>query len=97
MAALEIARGRSDVSVVSFQDEEGRYGVTTGSAVWSGKLALAEADGLQDAGGVSLGEARSVIADMVTGRFPQRGSPDLSSCISSKARRWMRLESRLVW
>ena len=34
MAALEIARVRSDVSVVSFQDEEGRYGVTTGSEVW---------------------------------------------------------------
>ncbi len=41
IAALEVARasveaGGPPMSVVSFQDEEGRFGVTTGSAVWSG-------------------------------------------------------------
>ena len=49
MAALEIARARKEqggppVSVVNFQDEEGRFGVTTGSAVWSGQLSLESAD-----------------------------------------------------
>src|SRR6056297_4283984 len=39
IAALEVARasreaGGPPVSVVSFQDEEGRFGVTTGSTVW---------------------------------------------------------------
>ena len=29
--------------MVSFQDEEGRFGVTTGSGVWSGHLRLDEA------------------------------------------------------
>lgn len=67
MAALEVARVTPGVSVVSFQDEEGRFGVTTGSAVWSGHQALAEADRLKDAQGVTLGEARSAMAEMVTG------------------------------
>ncbi|MEQ6203247.1 hydantoinase/carbamoylase family amidase [Sulfitobacter sp. HNIBRBA2951] len=67
IAALEVARasreaGGPAVSVVSFQDEEGRFGVTTGSAVWSGHLALAEADKLLDHGGVSLAQARRVVA-----------------------------------
>ena len=64
VAALEVARaskaaGGLPVSVVSFQDEEGRYGVTTGSAVWSGHLSLAEADGLMDHAGLSFAEARA--------------------------------------
>jgi N-carbamoyl-L-amino-acid hydrolase len=72
IAALEVARasreaGGPRVSVVSFQDEEGRFGVTTGSAVWSGQLELAAADGLCDHGGVSLATARQSMADMVTG------------------------------
>lgn len=72
MAALEVARsaraaGGPPVSVVSFQDEEGRWAVTTGSAVWSGKLSQAQADALTDHSGVSLGAARSAMADMVTG------------------------------
>src|SRR6056297_2655701 len=41
IAALEVARasretGGPAVSVVSFQDEEGRFGGLTGSSVWSG-------------------------------------------------------------
>jgi N-carbamoyl-L-amino-acid hydrolase len=68
IAALEIARAAGGgVSVVSFQDEEGRFGVTTGSAVWSGNLALDTADGLLDHSGVSLADARQAVAGMVTG------------------------------
>ncbi|MGJ8602550.1 MAG: hydantoinase/carbamoylase family amidase [Marivita sp.] len=64
IAALEIARaareaGGPAVSVVSFQDEEGRFGVTTGSAVWSGSLTLKAADLLVDRDGVSFGAARA--------------------------------------
>lgn len=68
IAALEIARAAGGgVSVVSFQDEEGRFGVTTGSAVWSGNLTLETADGLLDHSGVSLADARQAVAGMVTG------------------------------
>lgn len=68
IAALEIARAAGGgVSVVSFQDEEGRFGVTTGSAVWSGNLAQDKADGLEDHAGQSLAEARQAMAEMVTG------------------------------
>ena len=70
VAALEIARashmtGGPAISVVSFQDEEGRFGGTTGSAVWSGLLPLAEADVVRDADGVSLSEARCLLGDRV--------------------------------
>lgn len=72
IAALEVARASQEaggpaVSVVSFQDEEGRFGVTTGSAVWSGQLALADADALTDHSGVLLADARKAMASMVTG------------------------------
>ncbi|WP_299552119.1 hydantoinase/carbamoylase family amidase [uncultured Tateyamaria sp.] len=68
VAALEVARvstgsGGPAVSVVSFQDEEGRYGVTTGSNVWSGGLFQADADALTDHDGVPLGQARQVVGD----------------------------------
>lgn len=65
VAGLEIARGRDDVSVVSFQDEEGRFGALTGSEVWSGALLLAEADKAEDAGGLSFAEARHRLGDRV--------------------------------
>jgi len=70
IAALEIARashmaGGPAISFVSFQDEEGRFGGTTGSAVWSGLLPLAEADVVRDADGVSLSEARCLLGDRV--------------------------------
>ena len=69
MAALEVARAAQEaggpaVSVVSFQDEEGRFGVTTGSTVWSGKVSLGEADGFIDHAGISFADARAKMADM---------------------------------
>jgi N-carbamoyl-L-amino-acid hydrolase len=72
VAALEVARASKDaggpaVSVVSFQDEEGRFGVTTGSAVWSGHLSQEAADRLSDHDGMALGQARKAMADRVTG------------------------------
>jgi len=68
IAGLEIARAAQEVggpaiSVVSFQDEEGRFGVTTGSDIWSGKLALVDADQLADFQGVTLAQARGRMAD----------------------------------
>lgn len=69
IAALEVARSSDrPVSVVSFQDEEGRFGVTTGSAVWSGQLPLDQADTLTDHSGTTLAEARSGMAHL-TGDF----------------------------
>ena len=68
VAALEVARaarevGGPPVSVVSFQDEEGRFGVTTGSAAWAGVLDEAQVPGLVDPKGITLGEARSAMQD----------------------------------
>jgi N-carbamoyl-L-amino-acid hydrolase len=70
VAALEVARASREssgpaVSVVSFQDEEGRFGVTTGSAVWSGGLSLADADDLRDHDGVLLRDARAALGARV--------------------------------
>ncbi|WP_439136827.1 hydantoinase/carbamoylase family amidase [Roseicyclus sp.] len=67
VAALEIARasraaGGPPISVVSFQDEEGRFGALTGSSVWAGKLSLAAADALVAADGMSFADARAVLA-----------------------------------
>ncbi|MEL6464188.1 MAG: hydantoinase/carbamoylase family amidase [Pseudomonadota bacterium] len=70
VAGLEVARasieaGGPAISVVSFQDEEGRYGVTTGSKVWTGGMSQAEADALVDHEGVALGKARGIVGDRV--------------------------------
>ena len=67
IAALEVARCCDGVSVVSFQDEEGRFGGLTGSSVWSGYTAQEDVDKTVDYQGLSLLEARRQIADMVTG------------------------------
>lgn len=67
IAALEVARCVSGVSVVSFQDEEGRFGGLTGSSVWSGKTTLADADLEVDHSGLALAQARRGIADFVPG------------------------------
>ena len=72
IAGLEIARaarerGGPRVSVVSFQDEEGRFGVTTGSAVWSGTLTQSQADLLTDSDGTTLATARAALGARVTG------------------------------
>lgn len=67
IAALEVARaarvaGGPAVSVVSFQDEEGRFGGLTGSSVWSGKTALSEADLATDYDGLTLADARALMS-----------------------------------
>jgi N-carbamoyl-L-amino-acid hydrolase len=72
IAALEVARaaregGGPPVSVVSFEDEEGRFGALTGSAVWSGKLSLDEADTLTATDGTEFATARSRVSDRVDG------------------------------
>ncbi|SFR36823.1 hydantoinase/carbamoylase family amidase [Litoreibacter janthinus] len=72
ISALEVARtsieqGGPAISVVSFQDEEGRFGVTTGSSVWSGGLSLADADKLMDNDRITFAKARSEMAHLVTG------------------------------
>ena len=71
VAALEIARAAREVggpaiSVVSFQDEEGRFGGTTGSAVWTGLMTLAEADAEMDTDGIKLADARQVLRHRVS-------------------------------
>lgn len=68
IAALEVARGNPGVSVVSFQDEEGRFGATTGSEIWSGALPLGEADALTGLDGTRFGDARRALP--ATGAFP---------------------------
>ena len=73
IAALEVARCSEGVSVVSFQDEEGRFGGLTGSSVWSGYSAQEEVDQTRDHSGLSLAEARGRIADMVTGPVDPAG------------------------
>src|SRR6056297_1636168 len=69
IAGLEIARasieaGGPAISVVSFQDEEGRFGVTTGSSIWAGVRSLGEVDALTDSGGTSFAAARGRMAEM---------------------------------
>lgn len=70
IAALEVARAAKEaggpaVSVVSFQDEEGRFGVTTGSTVWSGALSLEDADRLSDRVGTTLARARDAMSHLM--------------------------------
>lgn len=67
--ALELARasqhaGGPAISVANFQDEEGRFGVTTGSAIWSGQLPLARADTLTDSRGITFADARAAMAHL---------------------------------
>ena len=67
IAGLEVARAAAEaggpaVAVVSFQDEEGRFGPLTGSSIWSGALSLADADKLADTSGLSFAEARRSMA-----------------------------------
>lgn len=72
IAALEVARAAKEaggpaISVVSFQDEEGRFGGLTGSSVWSGYSNLAEVDKVVDYSGLALRDARQALGDLVTG------------------------------
>jgi N-carbamoyl-L-amino-acid hydrolase len=69
IAALEVARaaqeaGSPAVSVVSFQDEEGRFGGTTASSIWAGSVSLETADQFADFDGVLFGDARQSVADL---------------------------------
>ncbi|MEM6938828.1 MAG: hydantoinase/carbamoylase family amidase [Pseudomonadota bacterium] len=75
IAALEIARaareaGGPQISMVSFQDEEGRFGGLTGSAVWSGEKTLDAVDRVRDAAGKPLSQARQALKGLVTGDVP---------------------------
>jgi N-carbamoyl-L-amino-acid hydrolase len=72
IAGLEIARANKEsggppVSVVSFQDEEGRFGGTTASALWSGVTKLEEIDQVTDDKGITFAEARKAMAHLDQG------------------------------
>jgi N-carbamoyl-L-amino-acid hydrolase len=74
IAGLEVARAAAEaggpaVAVVSFQDEEGRFGPLTGSSIWSGALSLADADKLADTSGLSFAEARRSMATLCEEHF----------------------------
>lgn len=70
---LELARAARAgdgprIAVVSFQDEEGRFGRLTGSSVWSGRMSLAAADACIDEDAprdpVTFAEARRRAAEI---------------------------------
>lgn len=61
IAGLEVARSNPHVSVVSFQDEEGRFGALTGSSVFSGAISLSDADLLTAKDGTKLASARAAV------------------------------------
>lgn len=68
IAALEVARcsvesGGPPISVVSFQDEEGRFGALTGSSLWSGKLSEEAANALVAADGTRWPDACALVAN----------------------------------
>ncbi|MCM2562918.1 Zn-dependent hydrolase [Lutimaribacter sp. EGI FJ00015] len=72
ICGLELARAAAEaggpaISVANFQDEEGRFGVTTGSTIWAGELPLDQADQLTDRDGTTFAEARSAMANRAQG------------------------------
>ncbi|SDJ08567.1 hydantoinase/carbamoylase family amidase [Lutimaribacter saemankumensis] len=79
ICGLELARASAEaggppISIANFQDEEGRFGVTTGSTIWSGALSLDAADRLTDRDGITFAEARSAMSHLASdfvdpGRF----------------------------
>jgi beta-ureidopropionase / N-carbamoyl-L-amino-acid hydrolase len=78
IAALEVARaslecGGPPVAVVSFQDEEGRFGVLTGSRLWAGRLSMDEAERLTDTDGCTFADAREVILPVCRSHFVDPG------------------------
>ncbi len=88
VCGLELARaaletGGPRIAVVSFQDEEGRFGGLGGSAVWAGRMTLAEADETVDAEGVRFGDARQAatqigpMGDMPPARFSAYVEPHI--------------------
>lgn len=69
VAGLEVARaslesGGPPVAAVAFQDEEGRFGLFTGSQFWAGELTLAAMDALRDLEGVRLGDLRAAVPEL---------------------------------
>jgi len=58
LARAALAAGGPRLAVVSFQDEEGRFGGLTGSEVWAGLLSPGAADCLSDDDGITLAAAR---------------------------------------
>lgn len=68
ICGLELARAGAEagvlISAVSFQDEEGRFGVTTGSRVWGGFTSLDDADRLTDTSGATFASERAKMADL---------------------------------
>jgi beta-ureidopropionase / N-carbamoyl-L-amino-acid hydrolase len=74
IAGLEIARAAAEaggpaISMVSFQDEEGRFGALTGSDIWSGRMTLAEAERFSDSDGLRFGTARQGLAHLMAEDF----------------------------
>ncbi|QBY02423.1 Zn-dependent hydrolase [Rhodophyticola sp. CCM32] len=74
IAGLEIARAAAEaggpaISMVSFQDEEGRFGALTGSDIWAGRTPLAEADGYMSTDGIRFGDARQGLAHLMQDHF----------------------------
>lgn len=68
-AGLELSRAAREVNgprvaVVSFQDEEGRFGGLTGSELWSGRTSLSEVDGRRDAAGIAFRDLRHRVAEI---------------------------------
>lgn len=69
IAGLEVARaslesGGPPLAAVSFQDEEGRFGLFTGSQFWAGELGLAEMEALRDLDGIGLAELRAGVPEL---------------------------------
>jgi N-carbamoyl-L-amino-acid hydrolase len=64
LARAALATGGPRVAVVSFQDEEGRFGGLTGSEVWAGLLSHEAADRLTDDEGITLAAARARAAEI---------------------------------
>ena len=62
IAALEVARANPKVSMVSFQDEEGRFGALTGSSVFSGAITQDQADQFTAKDGTALSDARHAMS-----------------------------------
>jgi beta-ureidopropionase / N-carbamoyl-L-amino-acid hydrolase len=90
IAALEVARaareaGGPAVSVVSFQDEEGRFGGLGGSEIWTGEVTLDEADRRRDADGVTW-PRRARRSRRVGPPSTPPASPASSRRISNRAR-----------
>ncbi|MEO1192033.1 MAG: hydantoinase/carbamoylase family amidase [Pseudomonadota bacterium] len=75
IAGLEVARasceqGGPPVAVVAFQDEEGRFGGgVTGTRVWTGEMALADADASHDRDGQQLAPLRATVPELADTEF----------------------------